>query len=119
MGEGLHSCRQIIQTTRLGGKYGHQLPGQEFFYCLQNNVLLCGPKPVVLSIFQHLQLSNARGHILRCSHYLPSPFPEDSSLPCVIYCHGNRYVIVIIDNFMLLLLYFFSKKRKKKYRKRK
>ena len=22
MGEGLHSCRQIIQTTRLGGKYG-------------------------------------------------------------------------------------------------
>ncbi|KAF3451927.1 hypothetical protein FNV43_RR08023 [Rhamnella rubrinervis] len=38
---------------------------------------------------QDLELSNARGHKLRCSHYLPSPFPEDSSLPCVIYCHGN------------------------------
>ncbi|KAB5551444.1 hypothetical protein DKX38_008755 [Salix brachista] len=35
------------------------------------------------------QLANARGHTLRCSHYLPSPFPEDTPLPCVIYCHGN------------------------------
>ncbi|KAL2339308.1 hypothetical protein Fmac_013754 [Flemingia macrophylla] len=35
------------------------------------------------------QLKNARGHTLKCSHYLPSPFPEDTSLPCVIYCHGN------------------------------
>ncbi|KAJ6921270.1 Hydrolase 4 domain-containing protein [Populus alba x Populus x berolinensis] len=35
------------------------------------------------------QLTNARGHTLRCSHYLPSPFPEDTPLPCVIYCHGN------------------------------
>ncbi|KAL5537731.1 hypothetical protein UlMin_043497 [Ulmus minor] len=38
---------------------------------------------------QDLELSNTRGHVLRCSHYLPSPFPEDSALPCVIYCHGN------------------------------
>ncbi|KAJ6991792.1 hypothetical protein NC653_015208 [Populus alba x Populus x berolinensis] len=36
-----------------------------------------------------LLLTNARGHTLRCSHYLPSPFPEDTPLPCVIYCHGN------------------------------
>ncbi|MBA0595301.1 hypothetical protein Gorai_012176 [Gossypium raimondii] len=35
------------------------------------------------------QLTNARGHKLRCSHYLPSPFPEETPLPCVIYCHGN------------------------------
>ncbi|XP_061344360.1 uncharacterized protein LOC133290296 isoform X2 [Gastrolobium bilobum] len=35
------------------------------------------------------QLKNARGYTLQCSHYLPSPFPEDTSLPCVIYCHGN------------------------------
>ncbi|KAL4562929.1 hypothetical protein LXL04_026960 [Taraxacum kok-saghyz] len=36
------------------------------------------------------QLRNSRGHILRCSHYMPSPFPDDNtSLPCVIYCHGN------------------------------
>lgn len=26
---------------------------------------------------------------MRCSHYLPSSFPDDTSLPCVIYCHGN------------------------------
>ncbi|XP_062013728.1 uncharacterized protein LOC133730072 isoform X2 [Rosa rugosa] len=38
---------------------------------------------------QDLELRNARGHTLQCSHYLPSPFPEDSSLPCVVYCHGN------------------------------
>ncbi|OVA19694.1 hypothetical protein BVC80_9059g12 [Macleaya cordata] len=35
------------------------------------------------------QLTNGRGHTLRCSHYVPSPFPEDTPLPCVIYCHGN------------------------------
>ncbi|CAJ2649353.1 unnamed protein product [Trifolium pratense] len=38
---------------------------------------------------QDLELKNDRGHTLKCSHYLPSPFPEDTSLPCVIYCHGN------------------------------
>lgn len=36
-----------------------------------------------------IELTNARGHTLQCSHYVPSPFPEDSPLPCVIYCHGN------------------------------
>jgi hypothetical protein len=40
-----------------------------------------------------LQLKNARGYTLQCSHYLPSSVPEDISLPCVIYCHGNRYFI--------------------------
>ncbi|KAI3850285.1 hypothetical protein MKX03_028841 [Papaver bracteatum] len=38
---------------------------------------------------QDLELTNGRGHILRCSHYMPSPLPEDTPLPCVIYCHGN------------------------------
>ncbi|XP_022724361.1 uncharacterized protein LOC111281055 isoform X2 [Durio zibethinus] len=38
---------------------------------------------------QDLELTNARGHMLRCSHYMPSPYPEETSLPCVIYCHGN------------------------------
>ncbi|XWS12982.1 hypothetical protein CRYUN_Cryun37aG0136400 [Craigia yunnanensis] len=36
-----------------------------------------------------LELTNARGHMLRCSHYMPSPFHEETPLPCVIYCHGN------------------------------
>ncbi|WRX27198.1 Histidine phosphatase superfamily [Theobroma cacao] len=35
------------------------------------------------------QLTNARGYMLRCSHYMPSPFPKETPLPCVIYCHGN------------------------------
>eukprot|EP01018_Ginkgo_biloba_P025742 Gb_32230 [translate_table: standard] len=38
---------------------------------------------------QDLEIRNDRGHILQCSHYLPSPLPEGTSLPCVIYCHGN------------------------------
>ncbi|KAG9448840.1 hypothetical protein H6P81_008805 [Aristolochia fimbriata] len=38
---------------------------------------------------QDLELKNARGHILKCSHYIPSHFPENTPLPCVIYCHGN------------------------------
>lgn len=38
---------------------------------------------------QDLELKNGRGHTLQCSHYVPSSFPEDTPLPCVIYCHGN------------------------------
>uniref|UniRef100_A0A5B7ARI5 Serine aminopeptidase S33 domain-containing protein n=1 Tax=Davidia involucrata TaxID=16924 RepID=A0A5B7ARI5_DAVIN len=38
---------------------------------------------------QDMELRNGRGHTLQCSHYVPSPFPEDTPLPCVIYCHGN------------------------------
>ncbi|XP_073027892.1 uncharacterized protein [Primulina eburnea] len=40
-------------------------------------------------IREDLELTNERGHILRCSHYVPSQVPEDVPLPCVIYCHGN------------------------------
>lgn len=40
---------------------------------------------------QDLELVNGRGHTLKCSHYFPASFLEDSPpLPCVIYCHGNR-----------------------------
>ncbi|KAG8385929.1 hypothetical protein BUALT_Bualt03G0096300 [Buddleja alternifolia] len=39
--------------------------------------------------YQKLSLRNERGHALRCSHYIPSQFPDDIPLPCVIYCHGN------------------------------
>ncbi|KAI4296100.1 hypothetical protein L6164_036087 [Bauhinia variegata] len=38
---------------------------------------------------QDLELKNSRGYTLQCSHYLPSPLPDEASLPCVIYCHGN------------------------------
>jgi len=33
-----------------------------------------------------VQLGNARGHKLECSHFRPW---DDSKWPCVIYCHGN------------------------------
>eukprot|EP00252_Welwitschia_mirabilis_P016543 TRINITY_DN3648_c0_g1_i1.p1 TRINITY_DN3648_c0_g1~~TRINITY_DN3648_c0_g1_i1.p1 ORF type:complete len:317 (-),score=56.66 TRINITY_DN3648_c0_g1_i1:222-1172(-) len=36
-----------------------------------------------------LEIKNERGHLLQCSHYLPSSLPEGTQLPCVIYCHGN------------------------------
>uniref|UniRef100_A0A1D1Y8W8 Uncharacterized protein yqkD n=2 Tax=Anthurium amnicola TaxID=1678845 RepID=A0A1D1Y8W8_9ARAE len=38
---------------------------------------------------QDLELTNGRGHTLKCSHYLPATYPENTPLPCVIYCHGN------------------------------
>uniref|UniRef100_A0A0D9VDD4 Serine aminopeptidase S33 domain-containing protein n=1 Tax=Leersia perrieri TaxID=77586 RepID=A0A0D9VDD4_9ORYZ len=35
------------------------------------------------------QLTNARGLTIKCSHYVPTFTPENTSLPCVVYCHGN------------------------------
>ncbi|KAI9109153.1 hypothetical protein K1719_019776 [Acacia pycnantha] len=51
------------------------------------------PRPVpmgkrIFSCRKNISKTGFGGN-LQCSHYLPSPFPEDSSLPCVIYCHGN------------------------------
>ncbi|MFS8015607.1 putative serine aminopeptidase, S33, alpha/Beta hydrolase [Helianthus anomalus] len=54
-------------------------------YLWEKNFTLAGRK----FTRQDLELRNSRGHTLRCSHYLPSPFPADTSLPCVVYCHGN------------------------------
>lgn len=54
-----------------------------------------------------LQLRNSRGHVLQCSHYVPSTFPNDTSLPCVIYCHGNRYHMVVLST-LCLEIWFFS-----------
>ncbi|KAG6428079.1 hypothetical protein SASPL_112328 [Salvia splendens] len=36
-----------------------------------------------------LEVKNSRGDVLQCSHYMPVVPPEGSTLPCVIYCHGN------------------------------
>ncbi|XP_047330055.1 uncharacterized protein LOC124933665 [Impatiens glandulifera] len=36
-----------------------------------------------------IEVKNSRGDTLQCSHYMPIICPEDKSLPCVIYCHGN------------------------------
>lgn len=39
-----------------------------------------------------IQVINSRGNVLQCSHYGPAVIPEGKALPCVIYCHGNRYL---------------------------
>lgn len=36
-----------------------------------------------------LEVTNSRGDVLQCSHYMPVIPPEGKELPCVIYCHGN------------------------------
>ncbi|KAI4369604.1 hypothetical protein MLD38_018029 [Melastoma candidum] len=36
-----------------------------------------------------LEITNSRGDVLQCSHYVPTVTPQGKPLPCVIYCHGN------------------------------
>lgn len=48
-----------------------------------------------------LQVKNSRGDVLLCSHYMPVVPPEGKTLPCVIYCHGNRLVILITGEEVL------------------
>ncbi|XP_020272371.1 uncharacterized protein LOC109847549 isoform X2 [Asparagus officinalis] len=36
-----------------------------------------------------LEIRNSQGNVLQCSHYVPAEVPEGTTLPCVIYCHGN------------------------------
>ncbi|KAI4371601.1 hypothetical protein MLD38_009930 [Melastoma candidum] len=53
---------------------------------------------------QDLELTNRRGHRLRCSHYVPSSFPKDTPLPCVIYCHGNSGCRADANEAVIILL---------------
>ncbi|XP_010530096.1 PREDICTED: uncharacterized protein LOC104806750 isoform X2 [Tarenaya hassleriana] len=53
---------------------------------------------------QDLELTNSRGHTLRCSHYMPSSSPEDTPLPCVIYCHGNSGCRADANEAVMVLL---------------
>ncbi|XP_071713825.1 uncharacterized protein [Rutidosis leptorrhynchoides] len=69
-------------------------------YLWEKDFTLAGKK----FIRQDLELRNGRGHALRCSHYLPSPFPDDTSLPCVIYCHGNSGCRADANEAALILL---------------
>ncbi|XP_035544205.1 uncharacterized protein LOC108996503 isoform X2 [Juglans regia] len=65
---------------------------------------------------EDLELKNTRGHTLLCSHYLPSPFPEDTPLPCVIYCHGNsgcradanEAAVILLPSYITLFTLDFS-----------
>ncbi|CAL5039332.1 unnamed protein product [Urochloa decumbens] len=62
-----------------------------------------------------LELTNERSQTLKCSHYVPAAVPEDTALPCVIYCHGNSgcradaneaAVILLPSNITLFTLDF-------------
>lgn len=53
---------------------------------------------------QDLELTNKRGHTLKCSHYVPTPFPEETPLPCVIYCHGNSGCRADANEAVVILL---------------
>ncbi|XP_074589519.1 uncharacterized protein LOC141845342 isoform X2 [Curcuma longa] len=62
-----------------------------------------------------LELKNGRGHTLKCSHYVPYSIPENTVLPCVVYCHGNSgcradaneaAVILLPSNITLFTLDF-------------
>ncbi|KAL8088830.1 uncharacterized protein LOC141697078 isoform X1 [Apium graveolens] len=55
---------------------------------------------------QDLELRNSRGHVLQCSHYVPSTFPNETSLPCVIYCHGNSGCRADANEAAVILLPF-------------
>ncbi|BAS77477.1 Os02g0197900 [Oryza sativa Japonica Group] len=54
-------------------------------YLWETEFILAGRKYKRLD----LELTNARGLTIKCSHYVPAFIPENTSLPCVIYCHGN------------------------------
>jgi hypothetical protein len=51
------------------------------------------------------QLTNARGYILKCSHYVPAFIPENTALPCVVYCHGNRYLTFMLHVCICLTIH--------------
>lgn len=94
MGNWFYSCWQKIQKTGPWGEYGHPLPNFQLqlpYLFTTSDFIPAWFKLFKLCIIWVLQLRNQRGHTLRCSHYVPSPFPEDTPLPCVIYCHGNRF----------------------------
>ncbi|XP_062218485.1 uncharacterized protein LOC133918570 isoform X2 [Phragmites australis] len=54
-------------------------------YLWETEFILAGRKYKRLD----LELANPRGHTLKCSHYIPAFIPENTALPCVVYCHGN------------------------------
>jgi hypothetical protein len=62
-----------------------------------------------------LELTNGRDQTLKCSHYVPAVIPDNTALPCVIYCHGNSgcradaneaAVILLPSNITLFTLDF-------------
>lgn len=101
----IHTSREKIWTEGLGGKYENQLP--RFFHLFLSHYITPAFFLYVLTVLELplliWQLKNGRGHILKCSHYVPSPFPENTPLPCVIYCHGNRLVSFSFENVVRYL----------------
>ncbi|KAG5063073.1 hypothetical protein JHK85_004256 [Glycine max] len=64
------------------------------FFVFHNDNAVWGNNVLSVRAVGGVMLKDTRGYTLKWSHYLPSPFPEDTSLPCVIYCHGNKYLLL-------------------------
>ncbi|KAK9137105.1 hypothetical protein Sjap_007699 [Stephania japonica] len=63
-----------------------------------------------------LEVTNSRGDVLQCSHYMPLIIPEGTKLPCVIYCHGNsgcradasEAAIILLPSYITVFTLDFS-----------
>ncbi|KAF9606582.1 hypothetical protein IFM89_026844 [Coptis chinensis] len=63
-----------------------------------------------------LEVTNSRGNVLQCSHYMPLVIPEGTKLPCVIYCHGNsgcradasEAAIILLPSYITVFTLDFS-----------
>eukprot|EP00262_Sarcandra_glabra_P007129 TRINITY_DN19716_c0_g1_i1.p1 TRINITY_DN19716_c0_g1~~TRINITY_DN19716_c0_g1_i1.p1 ORF type:complete len:582 (-),score=83.89 TRINITY_DN19716_c0_g1_i1:490-2235(-) len=63
-----------------------------------------------------LEVTNSRGNVLQCSHYMPLFIPEGKTLPCVIYCHGNsgcradasEAAIILLPSYITVFTLDFS-----------
>ncbi|KAJ4968445.1 hypothetical protein NE237_015146 [Protea cynaroides] len=63
-----------------------------------------------------LGITNGRGNVLQCSHYMPVVVPEGKTLPCVIYCHGNsgcradasEAALILLPSFITVFTLDFS-----------
>ncbi|XP_042475663.1 uncharacterized protein LOC122057581 isoform X2 [Macadamia integrifolia] len=71
-----------------------------------DNDLLDQEFPLIGQWFQRkdLEITNSRGNVLQCSHYMPVVVPEGKALPCVIYCHGNSGCRADASEAALILL---------------
>ncbi|XP_026453985.1 uncharacterized protein LOC113355365 isoform X1 [Papaver somniferum] len=63
-----------------------------------------------------LEVTNSRGDVLQCSHYMPLVIPDGITLPCVIYCHGNsgcradasEAAIILLPSYITVFTLDFS-----------
>ncbi|OVA20086.1 hypothetical protein BVC80_1665g49 [Macleaya cordata] len=71
---------------------------------------------VTVTVYYQTTVTNSRGDVLQCSHYMPLVIPEGTTLPCVIYCHGNsgcradasEAAIILLPSYITVFTLDFS-----------